>query len=65
VLIYSAHGRPDFVRRCASLGACGYVSKRAEKQKLVVAIRDAFAGKEVWDESEPMAACEPQGTSLR
>ena len=49
VLIYSAHDRPDYVQRCASLGASGYLRKGVDNQVLVAAVRDAFAGQEVWD----------------
>jgi len=45
VLIYSAHSRPDYMQRCAALGACGYLTKAVEKQTLLAAVRAAHAGK--------------------
>ena len=45
VLIYSAHDRVDYFQRCADLGAQGYLLKGVNKQTLLSAVRDAFAGK--------------------
>jgi len=43
VLMYSAHDRPDIVRRCRALGAYRCLSKHVDKQTLLAAIRDAHA----------------------
>ena len=40
----TVHSDPDFVRRCLSTGAFGYVVKSRIASELVVAIREALAG---------------------
>jgi DNA-binding NarL/FixJ family response regulator len=52
ILIYSAHDRPDYLQRCALLGANGYLRKGVDKPTLVATVRDAFAGKSVWDQAK-------------
>jgi DNA-binding NarL/FixJ family response regulator len=40
----TVHSDPDFVRRCLSTGALGYVVKFRIASELVLAIREALAG---------------------
>lgn len=40
----TVHSDPDFVRRCLSTGAFGYVVKSRIASELVLAIREALAG---------------------
>jgi DNA-binding NarL/FixJ family response regulator len=48
VLIYSQHERPDFQDRARSLGASGYLTKRARAEELIDAVRKASQGKDLW-----------------
>ncbi|HEV2970393.1 MAG TPA: response regulator transcription factor [Pirellulales bacterium] len=52
VLIWSAFDNPTYVARAVALGANGYVSKSASKDKLVQAIRTAAAGETTWTREE-------------
>lgn len=48
ILIYSAHDRPDIVKRCAEFGARGYLIKGTPRQTLVAAVIAVSKGQEVW-----------------
>ena len=49
VLIYSQHERPDFQDRARTLGACGYLTKRARAEELIDAVRKASQGEDLWE----------------
>lgn len=44
IVILTVHADADFVRRCLSVGAFGYVAKSRIASELVPAIRDALEG---------------------
>ena len=44
IVFLTVHSDPDFVRRCLSTGAFGYVAKSRLAYELIPAIRDAQAG---------------------
>jgi DNA-binding NarL/FixJ family response regulator len=44
VVFLTAHGGADFVRRCLSTGAFGYVAKSRIASELILAIREALEG---------------------
>lgn len=50
VVILSAHGEPEFVRRAARAGAMGYVLKNEAVETLRTALRDAFNGKRTFSD---------------
>jgi DNA-binding NarL/FixJ family response regulator len=50
VLILSAHGEPEYMRRAAAAGAIGYVLKSAPVETLRAALRNAFKGKSTFSD---------------
>lgn len=48
VLIYSGNERPDFQDRARSLGASGYLTKRARAEELINAVLRASQGQSLW-----------------
>jgi DNA-binding NarL/FixJ family response regulator len=44
IVFLTVHSDPDFVRRCLSIGALGYVVKSRVTTELVPAVREALAG---------------------
>ena len=44
IVFLTVHSDPDFVRRCLSAGAFGYVAKSRIANDLALAIREALAG---------------------
>ena len=52
VLMLSTYDNPTYVARSVALGACGYLMKTANKEKLLSAIRSGAAGESVWTREE-------------
>jgi DNA-binding NarL/FixJ family response regulator len=48
VVMHSVHDGSEYLRRCQSLGAKGFVLKGQEKDVLLAAIRAVHAGGEFW-----------------
>jgi DNA-binding NarL/FixJ family response regulator len=48
ILFYSCHDRPDFVDRAQRLGASGFLSKSADLEALIDAIRTVGRGETFW-----------------
>ena len=45
IVFLTVHSDPEFVRRCLSTGAFGYVAKRRMASELITAIREALDGR--------------------
>jgi len=52
VLILSTYDNPTYVARAVALGACGYLLKEADRDRLLGAIRSAAAGEAAWTREE-------------
>jgi DNA-binding NarL/FixJ family response regulator len=52
VLMLSTYDNPTYVARSVALGACGYVLKTAEREKILDAIRRGSQGESVWTREE-------------
>lgn len=52
VLMLSTYDNPTYVARSVALGACGYLMKTANKEKLLAAITSGAAGESVWTRDE-------------
>lgn len=52
VLMLSAYDNPTYVARSVALGACGYVLKTAERDRILEAIRTGSKGESVWTREE-------------
>jgi len=52
VLMLSAYDNPTYVARSVALGACGYVLKTAERERILEAIRTGSKGESVWTREE-------------
>lgn len=52
VLMLSTYDNPTYVARSVALGACGYLMKTANKEKLLSAIKSGAAGESVWTREE-------------
>ncbi len=52
VLMLSTYDNPTYVARSVALGACGYLMKTANKEKLLSAIQSGAAGESVWTREE-------------
>ena len=52
VLMLSTYDNPTYVARSVALGACGYLLKTADRDKLISAILAGAAGESVWTRDE-------------
>ena len=52
VLMFSAYDNPTYIARVVALGAAGYLSKTADKEKLIDSIRRVAAGESIWTRDE-------------
>ncbi len=52
VLMLSAYDNPTYVARSVALGACGYILKTAERDRILDAIRLGSKGESVWTREE-------------
>lgn len=52
VLMLSAYDNPTYVARSVALGACGYLLKTAEKERILDAVRKGSKGESVWTREE-------------
>ncbi|MEM7315115.1 MAG: response regulator transcription factor [Planctomycetota bacterium] len=52
VLMLSTYDNPTYVARSVALGACGYVLKTAEREKILDAVRRGAQGESVWTREE-------------
>lgn len=52
VLMLSAYDNPTYVARSVALGACGYVLKTAERDRILEAVRSGSKGESVWTREE-------------
>ena len=52
VLMLSAYDNPTYVARSVALGACGYLLKTAEKERILEAVRMGSKGESVWTREE-------------
>lgn len=52
VLMLSAYDNPTYVARSVALGACGYVLKTAERERILEAVRSGSKGESVWTREE-------------
>jgi len=52
ILIFSSYDNPTYIARAWALGAAGFVSKTASRDRLVDAIRVVAAGETIWTRDE-------------
>ena len=52
VLMFSGFDNPTYIARVVALGAAGYLSKTADKEKLIDSIRRVAAGESIWTRDE-------------
>lgn len=52
IVMFSAYENPHFVARAIALGANGYVSKAATRERLLESIRGAISGTHAWSREE-------------
>lgn len=52
VLMLSTYDNPTYVARSVALGACGYVMKTAEREKILDAVKKGAQGESVWTREE-------------
>lgn len=53
ILLFSSHDRPELLARAERLGAGGFLSKGADRQALIDAIRKVGGGGSLWTEKPP------------
>jgi DNA-binding NarL/FixJ family response regulator len=52
IVLFSAYDNPTYIARAVALGAAGYVLKSAPSDRLIEALRTAFAGESAWTREE-------------
>jgi DNA-binding NarL/FixJ family response regulator len=52
VLIFSTFDNPTYLARAVALGACGYLLKKTNREKLLAVIRTCAKGESVWTRDE-------------
>ena len=66
VLVFSMHDTPQLIARAFDGGACGFVSKQADPEHLVDAVRAAHAGRRYLDpHSAPAVLHDAAGTEAQ
>ena len=66
VLVFSMHDTPQLIARALDGGACGFVSKQADPEHLVDAVRAAHAGRRYLDpHSAPAVLHDAAGTEAQ